>query len=110
MQLETDQVGISRTLFVLGLHPALNNFRFSSSTNQCVLLQHWYALFGFFFTQQTDEQKLEIMQPWTREKVLVEMFDILKNGKDDRLKINLLIFLEENTDFFFSTHPTVYVL
>lgn len=49
------------------------------------------------------------MQPWTREKVLVEMFDILKNGRDDRLKINLLIFLEENSTFFFSTHPTVYV-
>jgi len=48
------------------------------------------------------------MQPWTREKVLVEMFDILKNGRDDRLKINLLIFLEENSEFFFSTHPTVY--
>jgi hypothetical protein len=70
--------------------------------------QHWYALFGFFFTQQSDEQKLEIMQPWTREKVLVEMFDILKNGRDDRLKINLLIFLEENYQFFFSTHPTVF--
>lgn len=50
------------------------------------------------------------MQPWTREKVLVEMFDILKNGRDDRLKINLLIFLEENSQFFFSTHPTVYVV
>lgn len=49
------------------------------------------------------------MQPWTREKVLVEMFDILKNGRDDRLKTNLLIFLEENSQFFFSTHPTVYV-
>lgn len=72
------------------------------------IFKHWYALFGFFYSQQTDEQKLELLQPWTREKVLVELFDLLKNGRDDRLKINLLIFLEENSDFFFSSSPTVY--
>lgn len=74
------------------------------------VIKHWYTLFGFFYSQQSDEQKLEIIQPWNKDSLLVEIFNVLKTGRVDTLKVNMLVFIEENITFFFGSHPTTYVL
>jgi hypothetical protein len=100
MQLETDEVrsaasGLPAETLCWNLldipHPPRTNLR---------TLQHWYSLFGFFDAQSTEDERLELIHPRTRDSFLDEALLVLKTDPNDVLKTSILVFLEEHYDFF----------
>jgi hypothetical protein len=63
-------------------------------------LWEWFALIQNFRLSKESRQKSLNAWQLTEDALLEHILKILKNDKDEVLKINLLIFLQENVNFF----------